>query len=83
MILGATLSTGAIVGIVFGVIGGIVLGVILGVYFAYKHFKKQMRENPPITEDQIRAMYTQMGRKPSEQQVKSIMSMFKRQGENK
>jgi uncharacterized protein YneF (UPF0154 family) len=44
-------------------------------------FKKQMRENPPINEDQIRAMYAQMGRKPSEQQVKQIMSMFKKQGE--
>lgn len=60
--------------IVFLVIGG-----FLGFYIGQKIFKKQLRENPPITEDQIRAMYSQMGRKPSEQQVKSIMSMFKKQ----
>ena len=39
---------------------------------------KQMEENPPITEDQIRSMYAQMGRKPSEQQIRQIMNNFKR-----
>jgi uncharacterized protein YneF (UPF0154 family) len=58
---------------------GLVVGGILGFYFAYKYFKKQMRDNPPITEDQIRSMYAQMGRTPSEQQIKSIMASFKRQ----
>lgn len=57
----------------------LIIGFLLGFYIAQKMFKKQMRENPPINEDQIRAMYAQMGRKPSEQQVKQIMGMFKRQ----
>ena len=34
---------------------------------------KQQKENPPITEKQIRAMYAQMGRKPSEAQIRAIM----------
>jgi uncharacterized protein YneF (UPF0154 family) len=74
------MTTGAIVGLVFGIIGALIVGGLLGFYIATKMFKKQMRENPPITEDQIRAMYAQMGRKPSEQQIRQIMNMMKSQG---
>ena len=41
------------------------------------YFEKQLRENPPITEKQIRAMYSQMGRKPSEAQIRQIMNSMK------
>jgi uncharacterized protein YneF (UPF0154 family) len=74
------MGAGAICGIVFGTIGGLVVGGLLGFFIATKMFKKQMRENPPITADQIRAMYAQMGRKPSEQQIQQIMNMMKNQG---
>ena len=37
-------------------------------------FKKQLRKNPPINEKMIRAMYMEMGRKPSETQIKRIMA---------
>ncbi|MDR2369471.1 MAG: YneF family protein [Mycoplasmataceae bacterium] len=69
-----------IYGLIFGVIAALIVGGLLGFYIATKIFKKQMRENPPITEDQIRAMYAQMGRKPSEQQIRQIMNMMKSQG---
>lgn len=36
-------------------------------------FKKQLEKNPPINEKMIRVMLTQMGRKPSEKQVREIM----------
>lgn len=78
-----SLDAGAIVGIVFGVIAALVLGGMLGAYFGYKFFKKQLKKNPPITENQVRAMYAQMGRKPSEQQVRQVMAIFKRQMDNK
>jgi len=45
--------------------------------------QKQLQENPPITEEQIRAMYAQMGRKPSEQQIRQIMNNFKRKVDEK
>ncbi len=73
------LSTGAIVGIVFGVIGALIVGAIIGFVLSQKYFKKQMDENPPITEAQIKAMYAQMGRTPSQQQIKQMMGIFKRQ----
>ena len=54
------------------VLGGAV-GALLGFYFTKRAFEKQLKENPPITEKQIRAMYEQMGRKPSEKQIRAIM----------
>ncbi|WP_417935080.1 YneF family protein [Erysipelothrix larvae] len=43
-------------------------------FFVTKHmFEKQIKENPPINEKMIRAMYMQMGRKPSEAQIRAIM----------
>ncbi len=54
------------------VIGGII-GAAISYYFTRKTFEKQLKENPPITEKQIRAMFMQMGRKPSEAQIKAVM----------
>lgn len=74
-----SISIGAFVGIIIGVfIGTLIIGVIVGFKIANKMTKKQLEENPPITEEQIRAMYAQMGRKPSEQQIRQIMNNFKR-----
>lgn len=38
-----------------------------------KLFAKQLKKNPPINEKMIRAMMTQMGRTPSEKQVRAVM----------
>ena len=58
--------------IMYLVIGGLI-GAALGFFFTKRSYEKQLKENPPITEKQIRAMYAQMGRKPSEAQIRSIM----------
>ena len=59
-------------------IGSLILGLaaggFLGFYFTRKQFEKQLKENPPINEKMIRAMFMQMGRKPSEAQIKQIMA---------
>ena len=52
---------------------GLLIGGALGFLFTRRYFEKQIKENPPITEKQIRAMYAQMGRKPSEAQIRAIM----------
>ena len=52
---------------------GIVIGAILGFYFTKKRFEKELKENPPVNEKMIRAMFMQMGRKPSEAQIKAVM----------
>lgn len=71
------MSAGVICGIVFGAIGALIVGIVIGFFIARKMVKKQLDENPIITEQQIRAMYAQMGRTPSEQQVKRMMATMK------
>lgn len=55
----------------------LILGAIIGAAISYfltkRAFEKQLKENPPINEKMIRAMYAQMGRKPSEAQIRQIM----------
>ena len=58
--------------IMYLVIGGLI-GAALGFFFTKRSYEKQLKENPPITEKQIRAMSAQMGRKPSEAQIRAIM----------
>ena len=58
--------------IVYFVIGALV-GAVASYFFTRKSFVKQLKENPPINEKMIRAMYAQMGRKPSEAQIRAIM----------
>ncbi len=59
---------------IFYVVIGLIIGA-LGGFFGAKHYmQKQIKNNPPINEKMIRAMFMQMGRKPSEAQIKSVMN---------
>ena len=55
--------------ILLGVIGG----GVAGFFITKKIFEKQIKENPPINEKMIRAMFRSMGRNPSEKQVREVM----------
>ncbi|MDE6584751.1 MAG: YneF family protein [Anaeroplasmataceae bacterium] len=46
---------------------------ILTFFLTRKLFASQLKKNPPINEKMIRAMMTQMGRTPSEKQVRAVM----------
>ena len=52
---------------------GILIGAIVGFFVTRKIFANQLKKNPPINEKMIRAMMTQMGRTPSEKQVRAVM----------
>lgn len=54
-------------------IGGGLIGAAISFFITKSKFEKQLKENPPINEKMIRAMYSQMGRKPSESQIRAIM----------
>ena len=56
---------------------GVVIGGVAGFFLARKYFQKQIEKNPPINEKMIRAMFMQMGRKPSEAQIKAVMNSMK------
>ncbi|WP_241861664.1 YneF family protein [[Mycoplasma] falconis] len=58
--------------IIFAIVAAIVTMIIVK-----KKFEKQLRENPPINEKQIRVMFQQMGRKASEAQIKNVMRAMK------
>ena len=71
----AEMSTGGIIGIV---IGCIIAGVVAGFFLSRWFFKRELKKNPPINENMIRAMFMQMGRKPSEAQIRAVMNSMKR-----
>ena len=55
--------------LVLALLGGGVAGFFITRYI----FQKQLKENPPVNEKMIRAMFRSMGRTPSEKQVREIM----------
>ena len=52
---------------------GIAIGGGVGVFFTRKLMLDQVKKNDVDLEKQIRAMYAQMGRKPTEAQIRAIM----------
>ncbi|MGD9909373.1 MAG: YneF family protein [Candidatus Izemoplasmatales bacterium] len=56
---------------------GLLVGLVAGYFISRKVFTNQLEKNPPINEAMIRAMYTSMGRTPSEKQVRQTMAAMK------
>ena len=54
-------------------VGMLIVGGVAGFFIARYIFQKQIRENPPVNEKMIRAMFRSMGRTPSEKQIREIM----------
>ena len=78
------MSVGDIMAIVMGTL--VPIAGFLGFYITKKLIEKQLRENPPISEAQIRSMFLSMGRKPSEAQIRNVMNSVrgaKKQGYDK
>ena len=57
----------------------LIVGAIVGFLIARKVTKNYMEKNPPINEKMIRVMYQQMGRTPSEKQVRQVLAAVKAQ----
>lgn len=77
MVTLANLGGGELAGIIIGcVVAGLIVGFVLSRWF----FKRELAKNPPINENMIRAMFMQMGRKPSEAQIRAVMNSMKRNG---
>ncbi|HIS91373.1 MAG TPA: YneF family protein [Candidatus Faecisoma merdavium] len=55
---------------------GILIGGAIGFFVARKLIKDQLKKNPPINEQMIKAMMTQMGRTPSQKQVNQMMKQM-------
>jgi len=55
---------------------GLVIGAILGFFIARTVMLRYFKKNPPINEKMIEVMMSQMGRKPSQKQVKQVMQQM-------
>ena len=51
----------------------LIVGGLIGFFVAKKYMENYIKKNPPINEQMIRAMMTQMGRTPSQKQVNQMM----------
>ena len=52
----------------------LIVGFAIGFLVIRSVFTKQLEKNPPINRDMIRAMFMQMGRKPSEKDITRVMN---------
>ncbi len=64
---------------IFSLIGLFIVGGVAGFFIARYVLKKQIEKNPPINEKMIRVMFQQMGRTPSEKQIREIMRNMNKQ----
>ncbi len=56
------------------IVVALLLGAVLGFFISQRYMKRYLEKNPPINENMVRAMMMQMGRKPSEKQVRQVLS---------
>lgn len=54
-------------------IGVLIAGLVAGFFISKWFFTRELKKNPPINENMIREMYRQMGRTPSEKQIRQVM----------
>jgi len=56
------------------IVVALLVGAVAGFFISRKYFQDYLKKNPPITEAMVRAMMSQMGRTPSEKQVRQVMA---------
>ncbi|MDO8030072.1 YneF family protein ['Planchonia careya' phytoplasma] len=56
---------------------GLIIGILSGALIMFFGFKKYLEKNPPINKKQIKEMFKQMGRSPSEKQLQQIILAMK------
>ena len=52
---------------------GLVVGLVAGFFIARFVMKRELKKNPPINEQMIKVMMSQMGRTPTQKQVNQMM----------
>jgi len=64
------------------VVVGILGGATGGFFLARNYMKKYFEKNPPINEEMISAMMSQMGQKPSAKKLNQMMASMKAQSKS-
>ena len=78
LILETVKCTGNIWMDILYVVIGLIVGLVVGLLISRKLVKKQLKENPPINEEMIKTLMTQMGRTPSQKQVNQMMKSMQK-----
>ena len=52
---------------------GLLLGAVIGFFVSRKFMEKYLKKNPPINEQMIKVMMSQMGRTPTQKQINQMM----------
>ena len=55
------------------VVVGLIIGAVIGFFVAKKVMEKYLKKNPPINEQMIKIMMSQMGRTPTQKQINQMM----------
>ena len=55
------------------VVIGLVIGAVIGFFVCKKYMEKYLKKNPPINEQMIKIMMSQMGRTPTQKQNNQMM----------
>ena len=55
-------------------LGCVLVGAIASFIVTRILFQRQLEKNPPVNRNMIRAMFMQMGRKPSEADINKVMA---------
>lgn len=63
-------------------LGILIVGFVVGLIVSRKITSKYLQKNPPINEQMIRVMYKQMGRTPTEKQVRQVLAAVNAQSNN-
>ncbi|MCQ6280067.1 YneF family protein [Bacillus sp. EB600] len=58
----------------------LVVGIALGFFIARKYMMSYLKKNPPINEQMLKMMMTQMGMKPSQKKINQMMNAMNKQG---
>jgi len=52
---------------------GLVVGLVIGFFLARFFMQRYLKKNPPINEQMIKVMMSQMGRTPTQKQINQMM----------
>ena len=57
---------------------GLIIGLVIGFFLARYFMKKYLKQNPPINEDVIKMLMSQMGRTPTQKQINQVMKQMEK-----
>ena len=58
------------------VLVGLLAGLVAGFFIAKIYMQRYLKKNPPINEEMIKMLMSQMGRTPTQKQVNQVMKQM-------